>query len=166
MQAFKINEIPKGKSVEVITPDADALDLNGLEYRNLQITVNFEKRESAIQVDFTFITEVKLICDRSLDEFWQELTGTYSILFKEGTEFETEDVQMSVRRLDISGNIINIGDEVRDTILLSVPLKKVHPRYFDENGELKELELNEDKSDQIDPRWEALRSLQEKINNN
>lgn len=166
MQAFKINEIPKGKSVEVITPDADALDLNGLEYRNLQITVNFEKRESAIQVDFTFITEVKLICDRSLDEFWQELTGTYSILFKEGTEFETEDVQMSVRRLDISGNIITIGDEVRDTILLSVPLKKVHPRYFDENGELKELELKEDKSDQIDPRWEALRSLQEKINNN
>jgi len=166
MLAFKINEIPKGKSTEVLTPDADALDLNGLEYRNLQITVTFEKRESAIQVNFTFITEVELICDRSLDEYWQELSGTYSILFKEGTEFETEDVQMSVRRLDISGNIINIGDEVRDTILLSVPLRKVHPRYYDENGELKEIELNQDTTEQMDPRWDALRSLQEKINNN
>jgi uncharacterized metal-binding protein YceD (DUF177 family) len=166
MQAFKINEIPKGKSTEIITPDADALDLGGLEYRDLMITINFEKRESAIQVNFSFTIEVMLICDRSLDEYWQKLTGMYAILFKEGAEFETEDVQMSVRRLDISGNIINIADEVRDTILLSVPLRKVHPRYYDENGELKELELNHDTSDQIDPRWEALRSLQEKINNN
>lgn len=166
MLAFRINEIARGKSTEVVTPGSGALDLNGLEYRDLRITLEFEKREFSIQVSFTFKTEVKLICDRSLDEYWQELDGTYSILFKEGADFETEDVRMSVRRLDISGNIINIEDEVRDTILLSVPIKKVHPRYFDENGELRELELNQEKSEQIDPRWDVLRSLQKKINNN
>ena len=68
---------------------------------------------------------------------------------------------MSVRRLDISGNIFNIENEVRDTILLTVPLKKIHPRYIDENGEMIELDLPKEASDDIYPRWEALKNLKE-----
>ncbi|HAC16852.1 MAG TPA: DUF177 domain-containing protein [Bacteroidetes bacterium] len=161
MLTFKINEIPKGKSTDKFEINERDLDLRGLEFRALTLNMEFEKREFTLLVTFHFDAEVQLICDRSLDEYWQPLTGSYSILFKVDAQEESEDDQMSVRRLDISGNIINIENEVRDTILLAVPLKKIHPRYFDKNGELIELELPKEASDEIDPRWEALKNLKE-----
>lgn len=161
MLSFKINEIQKGKSTERVSISEGELDLNGVEFRDLELLVAFEKREFAIVVAFEFDGEVKLTCDRSLDEYWQTLSGSYSILFKEGAQEESEDAQMSVRRLDISGNIINIEDEVRDTILLSIPLRKIHPRYFDDNGELIDLEVQTVESPEMDPRWEALKKLKE-----
>ncbi len=161
MLSFKINEIPKGKSSERVSILNDELDLNGVEFRDLELEVAFEKREFAIVVSFEFDGEVKLTCDRSLDEYWQSLSGSYSILFKEGAQEESEDAQMSVRRLDISGNIINIKHEVRDTVLLSIPLRKIHPRYFDENGELMDLEVQTQDNPEMDSRWEALKKLKE-----
>jgi uncharacterized metal-binding protein YceD (DUF177 family) len=161
MLSFKINEIPKGKSTERLDIPSDKLDLNGVEFRDLTVILEFEKREFAILVSFSFDGSVKLVCDRSLDDYWQSITGSYSILFKEGAEEESEDAQMSVRRLDISGNIINIEEEVRDTVLLNIPLRKIHPRYFDENGELIDLEVQIDESQEMDPRWDALKKLKE-----
>jgi uncharacterized metal-binding protein YceD (DUF177 family) len=161
MLTFKINEIPKGKSAEKLVINGKDLDLHGLEFRSLTLNMEFEKREFTLLVTFHFEAEVQLICDRSLDEYWQPLFGSYSILFKVDAQEESEDDQMSVRRLDISGNIINIENEVRDTILLTVPLKKIHPRYIDENGEMIELDLPKEASDDIDPRWEALKNLKE-----
>lgn len=161
MLSFKINEIQKGKSTERVVIPNGGLDLSGVEFKGLELDVAFERREFAILVSFEFNGEVKLTCDRSLDEYWQPLSGSYSILFKEGAEEESEDAQMSVRRLDISGNIINIEDEVRDTILLSIPLRKIHPRYYDENGELIDLEVHSEEEPTMDPRWDALKKLKE-----
>jgi uncharacterized metal-binding protein YceD (DUF177 family) len=161
MLSFKINEIPKGKSTERVSISDGKLDLNGIEFRGLELEVAFEKREFAILVSFEFNGNVKLTCDRSLDEYWQPLSGSYSILFKEGAEEESEDAQMSVRRLDISGNIINIEEEVRDTLLLSIPLRKIHPRFYDENGELIDLEVQTEENTEPDPRWDALKKLKE-----
>lgn len=161
MLVFKINEIPKGKSVEHLSVPDQILDLSGIPYRGLRLDITFERREMAIIMTFNFETEVQLVCDRSLDEYWHSLSGTYAILYKEGAEEESDDAQMSVRRLDISGNIINIEQEVRDTILLAIPLRKIHPRYFDENGDLIELEIQEDETQEADPRWDALKKLKE-----
>lgn len=166
MLAFKINEIPKGKSTETLSIESGKLDLAGFEYRNLVLEIGFEKREAALQVSFLFTAEVVVICDRSLEEFWQPVEGKYEVIFKEGIDFDSEDEQMSIRRLDISGNIINIETEVRDSIVLSVPLRKIHPRFFNEDGDLIEFEHQTEESPEIDPRWEALKNLKDNITNN
>ncbi len=166
MLAFKINEIPKGKSTETLSIESGKLDLAGLEYRDLVLEIGFEKREAALQVSFSFTAEVVVTCDRSLEEFWHPVEGKYEVIFKEGIDFDSEDEQMSIRRLDISGNIINIETEVRDSIVLSVPLRKIHPRFYNEDGELIEFEHQTDESPEIDPRWEALKNLKDNITNN
>jgi len=166
MLAFKINEIPKGKSTETLSIESGKLDLAGLEYRDLVIEIGFEKREAALQVSFSFKLEIVVICDRSLEEFWQPVEGAYEVIFKEGIDFDSEDEQMSIRRLDISGNIINIEAEVRDTVLLSIPLRKLHPRFIDENGNVTDFELKTGEVETIDPRWEALKSIKQNITNN
>ena len=49
-------------------------------------------------------------------------------------------------------------------LLLSLPTKRIHPRYLDEEGNPKEL-LHEqfgsytDVENSVDPRWEALKNL-------
>ncbi|MCH8494173.1 MAG: DUF177 domain-containing protein [Balneolales bacterium] len=166
MLEFKINEIPKGKSSTTRVFKPEDLHVEGVSFDELQLAVDFEKREAVLVVDFRISGQVELVCDRSLDKFWSPVSGNYTILFKEAADFESEDEQTAVRRLDISGNIINIDTEVRDTVMLSVPVRKIHPRYFDENGELIEFEHRVEEPSTMDPRWEALKVLKENTSNN
>lgn len=167
MLQFKINEIPKGKSEHRLLLAPDLLDLNGLQYRELALDVVFDRREAGLQVSFTVGVDVALVCDRSLDTYWEFVQGSYTVLFKDAADFESEDDAMSVRRLEISGNSINIEAEVRDTLLLSLPLRRVHPRFYDDDGELTHFELKTGESpEEIDPRWEALKRLKDNTTNN
>jgi uncharacterized metal-binding protein YceD (DUF177 family) len=163
---FKINEIPKGPSETHLELTAEDLGLDSVDYRSLDVHVAFDKREALISVDFEVSGEVCLICDRSLESFWSDFNAGYTILFKESADFESEDDQTAVRRLEISGNIINILTEVRDTVMLSLPVRRVHPKFYDENGELKDFEHITDEREVIDPRWEALRALKDNPSNN
>ncbi|MCC5926127.1 MAG: DUF177 domain-containing protein [Bacteroidetes bacterium] len=163
---FKINEIPKGKSATQLKLTTEDLGIDSMEYRDLMLRVEFEKREALITVSFQISGEALLVCDRSLDTFWSEIDAEYTILFKESADFESEDDKTAVRRLDISGNIIKIDTEVRDTVMLSLPARRIHPRYFDESGELKEFENIKEEREVTDPRWEALRALKENPSNN
>ena len=163
---FKINEIPKGSSETRLELTAEELGIDTVDYRNLEVHVTFDKREALISVDFEVSGEACLICDRSLETFWAQINSGYTILFKESADFESEDDQTAVRRLDISGNIINILTEVRDTVMLSLPVRRVHPKFYDENGELKDFEHVTDEREVTDPRWEALRALKDNPSNN
>ncbi len=52
-----------------------------------------------------------------------------------------------------------------DSILLNLPVKKLHPRFLDDDGNPKEFvnqkfgEHTEEDETSIDPRWEALKEL-------
>jgi uncharacterized metal-binding protein YceD (DUF177 family) len=162
---FKINEIQKGKSEDRLELNPVDVDIQAPDLRNLVLNVHFDKQEAVLSVGFDVEAEVLLICDRSLDTFWHSIHGSYTVLFKDSASFETEDDHMSVRRLDISGNIINIQPEVRDTIMLAIPLRQIHPRFFNENGELIEFLHIEDVEPSTDPRWDALKVLKDTSNN-
>ncbi len=89
----------------------------------------------------------------------------YEVLFKAEEVEESADENGAVRNYDHAGNQIDLEQDVRDTILLHVPSKKLHPRFLDEDGNPREL-LNEqfgdvpdEEEDAIDPRWEKLKEL-------
>lgn len=165
MLTFKINEIPEGKSSDHIKLTQSALDMSPYVFIGGDIAVNFEKYTGLIRVHFEITSEVLLTCDRSLEQFSQPIKAVYSVLFDVNAKDVSEDDKLTTKPLDIPGNIISIHDEVRDTILLNVPYKKLHPRYLDENGEETDFEYSteslaeEQETVQIDPRWEKLKSL-------
>jgi uncharacterized metal-binding protein YceD (DUF177 family) len=56
---------------------------------------------------------------------------------------------------------------VLDTLLVHLPVKKLHPRFLDEDGNPKEFVAEsfgeaDEEEDAIDPRWEALKDLKKK----
>jgi uncharacterized metal-binding protein YceD (DUF177 family) len=98
----------------------------------------------------------------------------YEVVFKVDVREETEDEKSAVRRFDFDSNMISIREEVRDTILLSLPRKKLHPRFLDEDGNPTDFETksfgpdksgsDEQEDDELaDPRWKKLKQLK---NNN
>lgn len=166
MFKFKIFEIPEGKSERVLQLTADKLELGEVSLKHGTLQIEFNRTQHFIQAKLTFDLIVQLICDRSLDTFDFQVNQNYDILFKEEKVEEQVDENGSIRNIDVAFKQIDIEQDVLDTILVSLPAKKLHPRFLDENGnpiELLNQKFGESKEDQegdrIDPRWEALKDL-------
>ena len=138
--------------------------------------------------DLTFNIEgiVTLICDRCLDDLEMPIDTTYHISVKYGEEYNDESDDLLI--IPESDNYLNTAYMIYDTVVLSIPIKHVHPMgkcnrqmsamlkkhratergTADEDAELEETLIEEmdsmDSSEAAqepatDPRWDALRKL-------
>ncbi len=162
---FNIVEIPEGESRREEILEPDDLDLSPHTFTGGAIKIDFNRQRRFIEVNYEVQADVELVCDRSLKPFKYPVDTTYSVIFKTDIEQETEDEGGAVRRFNFSNNTFSIEKEVRDSILLKIPIKKVHPDYRDEAGNVEEFEEKsfgkppEDEEESIDPRWEKLKEL-------
>ncbi len=161
MIEFKVSDIPIGESDETLTLDRDELDLGSYEFSGGELYIHFNREDDTIRIFFTIETELTLICDRSLEPFAFKVDEDYEVIYRlDGDEF-TDDVEVTVKPLASHDNVIQIDQEVRDTILLAIPAKKLHPKFLDEEGEPTDFQATFGE-EMIDPRWEPLKSLKKK----
>lgn len=126
--------------------------------------VTLDKHETFIEARFEINGKAGLICDRSLDPFDYPVGMDKKIVFKYGeeeTELSDEIIVISKERASL-----DIGQYIYEFIALSIPIKKLHPRYADESddeGDGKLIYSSNDSShkedENIDPRWEKLKKL-------
>ena len=164
MFTFKIFEIPDGKSSKTLVLDSNSINLSEVSLTTAKIHVEFDKSAQFIRVKLQIDADIELICDRSLDAFSHHVDQPYEILFKYDSEIEEEDVHGAIRNINSQRNEINIEQDVLDTILVHLPTKKLHPRFLDNEGNVKEFETQsfgkpEVEEEAIDPRWAALKDL-------
>ncbi|MEX0680829.1 MAG: DUF177 domain-containing protein [Balneolales bacterium] len=169
MISFRLNEIPEGLSEKLLSVDAKELDIEQSEIRHVHLNLRFNKKQDIyLRIECRIVANATFKCDRSLDVFETELDSHYEVVFQKYAENEREDHSGTLRRLDPSHNVIDITKELRDTVLLSVPIKKLHPRYFND-GIATEFEAsfgNNDQDQEHDPRWDALTKLKQQIQKN
>lgn len=159
MLKFKINEIEEGDSVQDVTVAAEDLAL-GVDSGDLfDVRVAFNRSRNMIQARLLVEGDLHLVCDRSLEPFEYPVQAEYTVIFKPDVDEETEDDQVAVRRLNMPSNLIDITRDVRDTLLLTIPIRKLHPRFVDEDGEEIPFETPLASEPETDPRWAALTSL-------
>lgn len=124
--------------------------------------VTLEKSENHINVTLDLDVNVNLTCDRSLEKFDYPIKTTKSVIFKFGEEEQELDVDLFMILRDTQR--LNLGQHIFDYIGLSIPYKKLHPRFdADEEKEGDELIFQtpvsgEDETTE-DPRWAALKKL-------
>ncbi len=167
MITFKVSDIPDGESWETRSLEKGELDLGDYEFAGGELEVHFDRQEDTIRLFFTIRTQLTLICDRSLKPFLYDIDEDYEVIYRfGGNEDEYEDgVEAAIKPLAPHDNIIQIDQEVRDTVLLSIPAKKLHPRFLNEEGEPTDFQATfGGKSG--DPRWEPLKSLKNNLKNN
>lgn len=167
MLKFKIFEIPEEQSEKTFDLGSEELDLGDLTFNGGSIHIDFYRSLHFVRAQFTIDTILELICDRSLEVFDYEVHQNYEVLFKQEEVEESVDEHGAVRNYDHASQQIDLEQDVRDTILLNLPAKKLHPRFLDEDGNPLEVlneqfgDIPDDDEDQIDPRWEKLKDLKE-----
>lgn len=126
--------------------------------------LRLEKSETLINLHFDIEAEVELTCDRSLENFMYPVAIEEDIIIKFGDDDITQSDDVVVIRRD--ADKINVGDFIYEFVSLAVPMRKLHPRFDGE--EQPDLvytsttgEAEEDETESVDPRWEALKKLKE-----
>lgn len=162
---FRLQEIPEGRSERTISLDGDDVSAeDSVSVDEGSLFVEFYRATQFIEVKFMVDVTVKMICDRSLKAFTKKINGSYQILFEPDPDEEYEEENSAVKRIPPDELTLDISKEVRDTIMLEIPVKKVHPDYIDEDGKIVDFEtqqFGDELSDEekIDPRWSALKKL-------
>jgi len=140
---------------------------------SVAVKVILEKRGTFLKLRFKLKGWVELTCDRCLGDYRQKIKNKAEVLVK-FSELEQED-QADVMWILPEEHRLNLAQLIYEYIVLSIPLKHIHP--VNKKGESecdKEMleKLNDytiqhrgngKEEEKIDPRWDALKKLR---NNN
>lgn len=145
----------------------EEFNYSDIKNANIIVKTEIEAKTSSVSLDFTIEGTLEVECDVCLDYFNLEINSSNSIFLRindrsEGIEEQFEDDN----KINISKTkkYIDLKKHLFDFIVLSLPMKKVHP--IDEFGnrtcnpeylsKLEELEPNNNKKD---PRWDKLKQI-------
>ncbi|MEJ8755764.1 DUF177 domain-containing protein [Pontibacter sp. H259] len=139
----------------------------------LHADVELEKTETLLTLHFDIKGTVRLTCDRSLEEFDEPVDVQETFRMKFGPE--DKELDEDLWQIASDTQQINVAQHLYDYIGLSLPMKKLHPRFRDEEDEDSDDDIliyssktsgdadndseDGDDDDDIDPRWDALKNL-------
>lgn len=135
--------------------------------------VELDKTESLLTLHFDIKGHVRLTCDRSLEEFDQPVDIEETLLIKYGEE--NAELDEDLWQITPETQTLSVAQHLYDYIGLSLPMKKLHPRFVEELDEDDERDIliyssrkasdsegndnDGDDDDDVDPRWDALKNL-------
>lgn len=124
-----------------------------------------KKTASMITIQMEITGSIELECDRSLEKFDYPLQIKRDVIFKFGAERKelSEDVYVILK----DEQNINIAPFLYEFIILGIPMKKLHPKFENEEEEDILLTFEDEQTEEqevIDPRWAALSKLKRNEN--
>ena len=135
----------------------------------IKLNVQLEKMSTLMEFTLDFRGHVNVACDVTNEPYDQDVFGTYQFVVKFGEEENNENEDLLI--LPHGSYEVNIQQFIYESVVLSLPLRRVHPGVAD--GSLKsdilekleelspetskEQETEEDEN--TDPRWDSLKKL-------
>lgn len=159
--ALEIASFKSGTRTVDLRPAPGDLDLDPAVFRDIRLTAHLDRTGDRIFVRLEVSGTARLECDRTLVDYDQALEGHCSLLFAPADELDAmggdpEDI----REFDPAADTLDVTEVVRDTILLSIPLRRIAPGA--EEVEIPTRFGPAEQDEDVDPRWDALRSLKDK----
>lgn len=135
---------------------------------NVKVDVTLLKNTTLLELNFKIAGTVNINCDMTNEPFDQNIKNEFDLVVNFGDEYNDENIDILV--LPHGAYEINIQQYIYELIVLSVPIKRIHPGVEDGTlssdilEKLKELSPkldDEQKEDnkEIDPRWNTLKKL-------
>lgn len=136
---------------------------------NVKVDVVLEKKPTLMELIFTASGDVNVYCDLTNEPFDQEIEGELILVVKFGDEFNDDNEELLI--LPHGEYQLDVAQYIYELVVVSVPLKRIHPGVLDgslksevleklEELRLKEADLNEiEEKEDIDPRWNKLKNL-------
>ena len=137
------------------------LDCDDFIDSNFKVELEFIKQSTMMLLNFSFKGEIIVPCDRCLDDLKMSIKGEEKLIVKFG-DTSLNDID-DILILAEGEHEINVAHYIYEFIELNVPFRKIHKENECDAETIKRLnELEVNKTEEIDPRWLALKN----INNN
>ncbi|MNF22828.1 hypothetical protein D3C85_110010 [compost metagenome] len=140
------------------------------EFQNSDIKVNLvlEKKSTMLELSFKHKGTVNVPCDLTGEDFDLPVKGKMNLIVRFGETFNNDNEELLI--LPHGEFEIDVAQYIYEMIVLSVPLRRVHPGVKDGSlktealTKLNELAVKEQKKENkkeenIDPRWDKLKQL-------
>lgn len=140
------------------------------EFQNSDIKVNLvlEKKSTMLELGFKHKGTVNVPCDLTGEDFDLPIKGKMNLIVRFGETFNNDNEELLI--LPHGEFEIDVAQYIYEMIVLSVPLRRVHPGVKDGSlktealTKLNELAVKEQKKENkkeenIDPRWDKLKQL-------
>ncbi|MEZ4853101.1 DUF177 domain-containing protein [Flavobacterium sp.] len=140
------------------------------EFNNasVAVSISLDKKNTMLELVFKHKGIVNVPCDVSGIDFDLPIKGKLNLLVKFADEFNNENDEMLL--LPHGEYQIDVSQYIYESIVLSVPAKRIHPGVKDGTLETKSIETleklapkhkeqTEKQEQEIDPRWAALKKL-------
>ena len=141
-----------------------SLEQNLIQKGSFLAKVKLEKSATMVQTRIEIAGEMELICDRSLENFNEPFAVNERHIFKFGEK--AEELTDEIEVIPFGTPTINIAHLLFELIAVTIPMKKLHPRFRTEDEEDEKYIYSTDnegvieaESPKIDPRWAALSKL-------
>ncbi|MGL2993145.1 YceD family protein [Flavobacterium sp. TSSA_36] len=150
----------------------EIFDFNEFEKSAIKVKVVLEKKANLLELDFKHKGTVQVPCDQTGEEFDLPIKGKIKLIVRFGETFNNDNEELLI--LPYGEFEIDIAQYIYEMIVLSVPLRRVHPGVKDgtlqtetleklknltASKEVKEKNTEQVSKDNIDPRWDKLKQL-------
>ena len=133
---------------------------------NIHLDVLLNKKTTLLEFTLSFLGSVGVNCDITNEPFDQDKSGTYHFVVKFGEEYDADNEDLLI--LPHGSHQVNIQQYVYESIILSMPARRIHPGVADGTLKSEMLERleelspksdNESEKETTDPRWDELKKL-------
>jgi len=144
----------------------DLFSFEEIESCSIKATVVLEKKSTMLELQFKHKGTVYVPCDLTGEYFDLPIKSSLKLIVQFGEAFNNDNDELLI--LPHGEHQIDVSQYIYEMIVLSIPQKRIHPGIKDGTLEtealkkLKELqvkELDKNKEDNIDPRWDKLKQL-------
>jgi len=146
----------------------DNFDYDEFQNSNIKVNVVLEKKSNMLEISFKHEGIVNVPCDVTGEDFDLPIKSKMKLIVRFGEEFNNDNEELLI--LPFGEFEVDIAQYIYEIIVLSVPLRRVHPGVKDGTLEsealkkLNELAVKETKKENkkvenIDPRWDKLKQL-------
>jgi uncharacterized metal-binding protein YceD (DUF177 family) len=145
----------------------DRFDYHEFENSDINVGVVLDKKSTHLEINFKHKGTVNVPCDLTTEFFDLPIKGKMNLIVKFGEEFNNDNEEMLI--LPHGEYQVDVSQYIYEMIVLSVPIKRIHPGVKDGTLQSDTLEkLNnlsvktvkeEGKENDIDPRWDKLKQL-------
>lgn len=146
-------------------------DIHGSQ---MTVDISLTKNDRHLHMRMSFSGSLSVECGVSLEPFWLEQAYITELIAKFGEYTDTQDDEVWV--IDRAAHHVDLADYFYETMVVNLPFRRVNPDVVNGNKDsdvykayIKYLEKQETESsnettaeeDNIDPRWQALKTLKQ-----
>ena len=142
----------------------EIFDYNEFQNSDIKVNVVLDKQSTLLELNFKHEGTINVPCDLTSEDFDLPIKGKLKLIVRFGETYNNDNEELLI--LPFGEFEIDIAQYIYEMIILSIPLKRIHPGIKDGSlntealTKLKELTIKEKKEEEnIDPRWDKLKQL-------